>query len=130
MLIEKYNIYDTEYQPEAFATLEMKSPNSASLKKRIDDYTSGVSELKQLEVQQNELSKILVYEKNQLDKLKANASKESTAIHIIERATAPIEKSRPKRSLYVLAAGLMAFLFSGLTIVTLDALKRVDWSQP
>lgn len=125
---EKYNIYDTEYQAEAFASLEVKSPNDKSLQKRISNYTAGVSELKQLEIQQNELSKILVYENNELSKLKANAEKKSKALHIIEQAITPIEKSRPKRSLYVLASGILAFLFSCLSIFTIDALRQINWT--
>lgn len=128
-LKEKFNIYDSEYQAEAFASLEVKSPNNQGLQKRISDYTKGVSELKQLEVQQNELSKILVYEQNELSKLQANANKKSTALHIIEAATPPIEKSRPRRSLFVLAAGVMTFLFACLTIFTLNALRHLDWDN-
>lgn len=124
----KYGIYDTQSQAESLATLESKNPNGSQIKKRINNYTQGVSIVKQLETQQEELTKILTYDQNQLNKLKANQNRTSKGLHIIEIAEKPLEKFRPKRSLIVLGMGLLSGFFSGLLLLIRKSLNQLDFS--
>lgn len=128
-LREKYGVYDTQSQAESLGALESKNPNSTAIKKRIKDYTQGVSEVKQLETQQEELTKILTYDQNQLNRLKANQSRKSKGLHIIETATMPLEKFRPKRSLYVLGTGILTFLATCLMILIADSLRKMNFDN-
>lgn len=125
---EKYGIYDTESQAEGLATLQAKSPNSAAVKSTIDKYVRGVSEIKKLEVQQEEFAKIITKDRNQMKQLSASQNREISAIHVIERADIPLEKSRPKRSLIVLGIGLLAGLFSSLLVLVRRSLGQLDFS--
>ena len=125
---EKYGIYDTESQAEGLATLQANSPNSASVKSTIDKYVTGVSEIKKLEIQQEELAKIITKDRNQLKQLSASQNREISAIHVIEVADVPLEKSRPKRSLIVLGMGLLAGLFSSLLVLVRRSISGLDFS--
>lgn len=125
---EQYGIYDTQSQAEGFATLQANSPNSRSVKTAIDNYVEGVSELKKLEVQQEELAKIITYDRNQLKQLKSSQNRKLSAIHVIEQADTPLEKSRPKRSLLVIGIGLLTGLFMSLFVLLQRSLKSLDFT--
>ena len=49
------------------------------------------------------------------------------ALHVIETAEVPLYKSRPKRSIIVLACTLAAFLFSIAAVLALESYRRMDW---
>ena len=125
---EKYGIYDTESQAEGLATLQAKSPNSKAVQNTIDKYVTGVSEIKKLEVQQEELAKIITRDRNQLKQLSASQNRDISAIHVIEQADVPLEKSRPKRSLIVLGIGLLAGMFSSLLVLVRRSIGQLDFS--
>lgn len=124
---EQYGIYDLQSQAEAFATLESRAPNDPKLKERIKEYTTGVSQARQLEIQQEALSKIIIAEQNELDKLRANQDSEINALHVVEYASVPDEKSRPKRALYVIAAGIVWLIIVCTAMLTLHSVQNRDW---
>jgi LPS O-antigen subunit length determinant protein (WzzB/FepE family) len=126
-LQEEFNIYDAQFQAEALANMESKSPKDPIIQKRIKDYTKGVAEVKQFEVQQELLSKIIIYEQNELDKLRANQGSDINAVHVIEFAAVPDEKSRPRRTILVLGAGLLWFIICCLWILILSAIRQRSW---
>lgn len=49
------------------------------------------------------------------------------ALHMIETAEVPLYKSRPKRSIIVLACTLAAFLFSIAGVLALESYRQMDW---
>ena len=49
------------------------------------------------------------------------------ALHLIEAAEVPLYKSRPKRSIIVLACTLAAFLFSIAGVLALESYRQMDW---
>lgn len=125
---EQYGIYDTQSQAEGLATLQAKSPNSKSVQAAIDNYVRGVSDIKKLEIQQEELAKIITYDRNQLKQLKSSQNRQLSAIHIIEQAEAPLEKSRPKRSLIVIGIGVFTGVFMYLWFLIRRSLNTLDFS--
>ncbi|MBP6416884.1 MAG: hypothetical protein KA330_10540 [Chitinophagaceae bacterium] len=50
-----------------------------------------------------------------------------SALHVIEIAEVPLYKSRPKRSVIVLACTLAAFLFSIASVLAVESYRRMDW---
>lgn len=52
---------------------------------------------------------------------------EFSAIHLLEDGGIPIAKSRPKRSIILIAAVFIAFIFSILGVLVFDAYKDVNW---
>jgi capsule polysaccharide export protein KpsE/RkpR len=51
-----------------------------------------------------------------------------TAIHLIEEATVPVVKSRPRRSVLVIAVTFAAFVFSAFALLLYESVKEQDWS--
>lgn len=113
----RYGIYDTKTQAEALTTLEIKSPNDLTLKNRISNYSAGIALVTNLEAVQEELNDGLASDAIQVQQIEASLKSETSAIHIIEEADMPIEKSRPKRSLYVLASMVLIGLFTSMLII-------------
>jgi len=52
-----------------------------------------------------------------------------SSVHLIESAPIPIEKSRPKRSILILVAGLLGLILSILGVLLLDSYREVDWKS-
>jgi capsule polysaccharide export protein KpsE/RkpR len=63
-----------------------------------------------------------------LKQMEAALALDVTAVHLIEEASVPVVKSRPKRSLIVLAVTFAAFLFTAFGILVIESLKGHDWS--
>ena len=122
-LRQKHGIYDTRSQGEALATLEIKSGGSAQIRKKIENYNSGISDIIKLEIRQASISKNLATSQNELSDITAAFTHNSSALHIIEEASIPLEKSRPRRSLYVLGS---IILVTGLAKLIILALTYSD----
>jgi hypothetical protein len=50
------------------------------------------------------------------------------ALHVIENAEVPLYKSRPKRSVIVLACTIAAFLFSLAVVLAIESYRHFDWT--
>jgi LPS O-antigen subunit length determinant protein (WzzB/FepE family) len=50
------------------------------------------------------------------------------ALHIVETAQVPVVKSRPKRTLVVLASTFAALIFIIIGILFIESYKHLDWS--
>lgn len=120
---QRYGIYDTKSQGEALAAMEIKSPGSTQVKKRIANYNAGISEIIKLEVRQEALSKSLAFNQDKLNDVMAAYGERPSALHVIEEASVPLEKSRPRRSLYVIGS---IILVTGLAKLLILALTYSD----
>lgn len=125
-LREEYNIYDTQSQGEALATLEVRSPQDSRVKEYIQGYASGVSRVINLETEQIELSKLIARQRDDLESLRASLSAQKNAIHIIEEATTPDEKSRPRRSLLLLASMVVITAMAVLIALTAEKIASMN----
>ena len=74
-------------------------------------------------------NKELSIEKERLKKLLATYNQSFSAVHLVEKEQIPDEKSRPKRSLYVIGFSLLGFILSCLAALLLDGTKEIDWRQ-
>lgn len=101
-----YGIYSSESQAEALTSLEITNPLSSSLRKKISDYNRGIAAVTSLESTQTLLNSQLNGLGIKAEQLALAIGADKSALHIIEQPSLPLEKSRPKRSLYVLAAML------------------------
>ena len=52
-----------------------------------------------------------------------------SALHLISAAEVPLYKSRPRRSVIVLAVTIAAFLFSIIAALVVESYKQTDWSE-
>lgn len=90
-------------------------------------YNQGLSSVNVFEREQKELANRLSFQKINLNQLIAANETPMTGINLIETGDVPVMKSRPKRSIIVLSAVLLSFLFSVIGILLFDAYKGVDW---
>jgi len=100
-----------------------------NLRSQLNNFAEGFSNTEVLyryhQIQKDELG----YEDQRLKQLEAAYSSEFAAIHMIETANYPRDKSRPKRSIIVIVAVLFAFLFSCIAAVLTDTYKKINWQE-
>ncbi len=122
----KFGIYSTETQAEALTTLEIKSPSSKILKNKIENYSAGIALVTNLESIQSKLNDEIADIAIKMQQLETSIGTSTPSVHIIEAADLPIEKSRPRRSLYVLGSMVLVGLLAlSLVLIreTLSSLK-------
>lgn len=67
-------------------------------------------------------------DREMVKQMEAAVALDVTAVHLIEAASVPVIKSRPRRSLLVLSATFAAFIFTAFGILLLESFKGQDWS--
>ena len=125
-LQQEYNIYDTESQAEALALIESSNPEDPNVKRMIDDFTAGVSTVRKLQSEQEQLTKLLVEEEDTYQKLLTTYQQDKSAIHIVEEANIPHVKSRPSRTLYVLSAGILMSFFTLFSLLIFENFGGIE----
>ncbi|MBP7184102.1 MAG: hypothetical protein KBA06_01240 [Saprospiraceae bacterium] len=68
-------------------------------------------------------------ERQRYEQIKSSYNSYFPAVHVVEEAAVPIEKSRPVRSVIVLVAALMSLIFSVLAILLIESYKDVNWKE-
>lgn len=127
---DKYGIFDTEYQgqalTEALAQAETDRQVNA-IKEEINNFTKGVSRIKVLEQEQREFGLQLSLDKERYKQLVNAKQSNFSAIHLIEEAKVPLVKSRPKRSILVIAAAFISLFFSLLAALVVEKYRSINW---
>ena len=129
---EKYEIFDSGNQGEALtqALAEAKTQSQIRvIEEKIAEFAKGVSKVVVLEQEQREFGKQLSLDKERYKQLVSARESDYNSIHIIENATTPMVKSRPRRSILVLATGLVSLFFCLLAAVIADKLKSLNWKE-
>ncbi len=86
-------------------------------------YAPVLSELKQLEQEQSRLHDQISLDKERLKQLNATFTAPFTALHVVETADVPVEKSRPKRSIIVLLTSLCGIAIAFLAVFVIENMK-------
>jgi tyrosine-protein kinase Etk/Wzc len=73
--------------------------------------------------------KQLSYDIERYNQIKATYNTQIQALHVIQVGEPPLKKSRPTRSVLVIAATLAAFLFTCLGILFRESFKDISWRQ-
>lgn len=127
---DEYGIFDTEYQgqalTEALATATT-SQQIKTIKDQIKSFTKGVSRVKVLEQEQKEFGLQLSLDKERYKQLISARESDFSAIHLIELAEPPLVKSRPRRSILVIASGLISLFFSLLAVLVVEKYRSINW---
>ena len=105
---------------------EAEMKNSDSNLKRYGEGMNGVSLFAQLYKKEREQ---LAMDRERYIQLKTAYGSKVSAVHLIESAPVPIEKSRPKRSLIILSAFLIALIVVSLGALLFDTYRDVDWKE-
>jgi capsule polysaccharide export protein KpsE/RkpR len=103
---------------------EMKA-NSLMLKKYNQGFNS-VSALKEFyENERDQVGK----DRQRAMQLQIAFNTKISALILVESGNVPIVKSRPKRSVLILSAALIAFIFSIIAVLLIDNYKNIDWND-
>ena len=89
----------------------------------LEKYAPVLSELKQLEQEQSRLHDQISLDKERLKQLNATFAAPFTALHVVETADIPVQKSRPKRSIIVVLTSLCGIAVACLAVFVIENLK-------
>lgn len=97
------------------------------LQSEMDLLNSGVSIIYNLEKQYAEANQILAEDRERLKQWQAANRSDTPALLLVDAAQPPVVKSRPKRSIVVIASVFAGLLFGVLGILLMDSYKRFNW---
>lgn len=100
-----------------------------TLNERMERFNEGMAKVGTYDRQYLIANATLSEDKERLKQLRAVYESEIPSIVVVETAEVPIIKSRPKRSLIVIAAVALAFFFGVIGILLLDTYQDVDWKR-
>ena len=129
LLILKNAGYPRDTLSRIKANIEGYKNQLTTLKERSDNYNKGQSQVLVLERQQKDMSNKLGVENVNLNQLITAYNSKFSAINLIEAGAIPIIKSRPKRSLIVISAVLITFIFSLIGVLLFESYKDIDWQK-
>jgi len=92
-------------------------------------FNAGMGKIQVLTEQHEEARTQLALDKERLKQLEAVNSSDFNALYVVEDGAIPIVKSRPRRTILVLAATMVAFFFSILGVLLLEFYKKVNWRE-
>ncbi len=103
---------------------EVKQSNT-QLKRYNEGYNGVVDMKNQYERESEQVSK----DKQRYLQLRIAYSTKISAVSVIEPAAIPIVKERPKRTIIIVSAMLIAFIFSVIGVLLADNYKDVNWKE-
>ena len=92
-------------------------------------FNKGMSPIQVLIEQHEESRRQIALDNERLKQLQAVYSSDFKAIYVIEAGVVPVVKSRPRRTILVLSAAIIAFVFSVLGALLLDAYREINWKE-
>ena len=98
-------------------------------KENLSRLNDGMASIEALERAYQEATEQLSLDKERYKQIKIAHEADPPVLYVIEEGKTPLDKSRPKRSIICVAAVLIAFIFSVLCILILEAYKDVNWKE-
>ncbi len=105
------------------AAIAGREASLKSLRERLEMFSQGMSHVQMLEAAYEEISLELSELQTREKQLKTALESGFTALHVVEQASVPVVKSRPKRSLMVVMVAMGAFLFSVFGVLIYENFK-------
>lgn len=111
------------------ANLKGAEQQLKKLKEDVKIFNQGMSIVHILTDQHEKARFQLSWDKERYKHLMTAKQGDFLVIHLVEEAQVPVVKSRPVRSLIVLAATVVAFILSILGVLILESYKDVNWRE-
>jgi len=92
-------------------------------------YAANVFPIRQIEQEQARIIDQISLDKERFKQLKASVNAPFTALHLVETAQIPVEKSRPKRSVWVILATILGFFMCCMAVFMIESYKDVDFKS-
>jgi len=100
-----------------------------NIEQEVELFRKGLSPVLALEEMLNEAREQISLDRENLKQIQGVYDKGFPAIITMEKASIPPVKSRPKRSILVIASALIAFIFSSIAVLLIDTYKDVNWKE-
>jgi len=100
-----------------------------SLSAQMERFRTGMARIQRLEKEYVDANQTLSEDRERTKQLQATYDADISAIILVEEAEVPVVKSRPRRSIIVIAAGAIAFIFSVLGVLLLEAYRSIKWRE-
>ncbi len=101
----------------------------ALIQKEADNYSEGSGDVEKLGMEMKEVGEQLALDKESYKQLKASYETPFTALHLVQEAEPPHIKSRPVRSLIVVATTAVTFFMSLLWVIFMNQYRDVNWKK-
>jgi len=111
------------------AMVDGQTEEVAELQQKIAQLNEGMAIVNTLERQYSEANQSLGEDKERYKLLASTYQSDIPATILVEKASVPIIKSRPRRSIIVVASVAVAFLFSVIGVLLFDAYKDINWRE-
>ncbi len=102
------------------------NPDSGS-RLTLSSFNEGVGKILSLEIEKEQLAQSIGYTKERYNRFQSTSQSEVSTIQIVEPPNFPDAKSRPRRSILVITAGMVAFLFGVLGALLFENYGQLDW---
>lgn len=96
-------------------------------KGELNKFMPRLSEIRQLELELSQIYSQISMDKERLKQLTAAYTSPFTALHVVEKADIPVQKSRPKRSIIVLLSVLIGTILSVFGLFLISNIKSLKW---
>ncbi len=107
--------------------LMSKDLNSDNL--TLKQYNEGLPKISVLADLHYQARKQLSFDQERYNQIKAAYNTNIPAVQLLEAADVPLIKSRPKRTMLILAAMVAALFFSIIGVLIFDSYRDFDWSE-
>jgi LPS O-antigen subunit length determinant protein (WzzB/FepE family) len=101
----------------------------AGLEAEMENLSGGEADLMLLETQYYSINGQLGDELERAKQLRAALASDIPALVVLEAAEKPIVKSRPRRSILVITAGILAFVVGVLGVLFIEAYREINWRE-
>jgi tyrosine-protein kinase Etk/Wzc len=95
----------------------------------LKNYAPVISSIKQMEQEQARIHDQISLDKERFKQLSSSFSAPFSALHIVEKAIVPVQKSRPKRSLIIILTSLIGFVCCVLAVFIFENIKGVKFDK-
>jgi uncharacterized protein involved in exopolysaccharide biosynthesis len=100
-----------------------------SLNQKMNRFNDGLAKVSTYDRQYLMANSTLSEDKEQLKQVLSVYEADIPALIVVENAEKPYDKSWPKRSYIVIGAVAIAFLFSVIGVLLLEAYRDIDWKE-
>ncbi len=100
-----------------------------SLEARLARFNKGMPSVDVLEQMHLETREALALDQERLRKITAAYQSNSPSVLVVEEGTVPVKKSRPKRSILILTATFLTFIFSVIGVLLIDTYRDINWKE-
>ena len=107
--------------------LESLTSEDSDSELNLTRFNTGMARIQVLEQEHAQTRNQLSFDKERLQQIQSAYNSDVPALLVIERASTPLIKSRPKRSIMVLTAMMITFILGAIGILLFENYKGIDW---